>query len=49
MAALKNPHNLIDILAVLPLIVRLEYGLRLPTLETSAVRHYILVRRPSES
>lgn len=40
--AFRDPMNLVDIAAVVPLALRLENGFELPTVDQKAVSHYIL-------
>ncbi|CAJ1453478.1 unnamed protein product [Effrenium voratum] len=41
-AYLKNPYNIIDILALLPLLVRLVFGPATPTKDENIIVHFIL-------
>lgn len=39
---LKNPYNIIDFIAVLPMAVRIPFGIATPTKDENAVVHYLL-------
>lgn len=41
-AFLKNPYNIIDFVAVLPIAVRIPFGIATPTKDENAVVHYLL-------
>jgi len=42
MEFLKNPYNIIDLLAILPLAVRIPLGIATPTKDENAAVHYLL-------
>ena len=42
--ALRDPMNVVDVAAVLPLALRIENNFELPTVGEKAIAHYILVR-----